>query len=88
MNTAGISVPLVISLLLWVGLAGCAPTRTYEWSSDNSGQLESCYDSCTVKKYKCYVDCDFGFRCEVGCDEAFKACLSTCPGLTVRPYKQ
>ena len=65
-------------------LVGCAPTRTYEWSNDKSGEVKACYDACDMQKYKCYKDCDFSFNGQIACDQIFNACLSRCPGLTIR----
>jgi len=70
--------------MLPVIAAGCTPTRSYEWASDKGPEVQACYDACADTKYKCYPACGFGLKCEMGCDREFDACLSRCPGLTIR----
>lgn len=71
-------------LLLAVSASGCAANKSYEWRSDQGEQVQACMYSCNTSKYKCYADCGFGMRCEMGCDEIYNSCLSACPGLTIR----
>ena len=83
MSIARNSVRFAFIALLPSYLAGCAPARTYELSSDKSEEGQACYDSCSNEKQRCYKDCFFDFQGEISCNQVFDKCLTACPGLTI-----